>query len=210
MQLIYHTEVIINDNLCMILVNKIDPIISLYQCKKTVFSIQDLTLIWEINNPRYLKTKINRLIKSNKIYLIRKGFYCLEKNYDKIELANKMIVPSYFGLYSTLAQEGINFQYDSRVYSVSNQSRTIIVDQTEYVYRKIKNSALLNPRGLSFLGDKTVSSKERAIVDILYLSPDFTFDNARDVDWDLCVQLSRMYNNKRLTTQIKKLRGSYA
>jgi len=189
---------------------KPDPVISLYQSQKTVFSIKDLVLIWKIDNPNYLKTKINRLIKSQKLYYIRKGFYGLDANYDKIELANKMITPSYCGLYTVLAQGGINFQYDSSVYSASNQSRTIIVEKTKYVYRKIKDSALLNSIGLNFLGDKTVASKERAIVDILYLSPDFAFDNLSDIDWDLCLQIAKIYSNKRLASQIKKLKGNYA
>lgn len=189
---------------------KIDSIISLYQSQKTVFSIKDLVLIWKIDNPEYLKTKINRLIKSNKLYLIRKGFYAMDENYDKIELANKMITPSYFGLYSTLVQEGINFQYDSRVYSASNQSRIIKIDQTEYVYKKIKDSALLNPIGLNFLGDITVSSKERAIVDTLYLAPDFTFDNPSNVDWGQCLTIAKIYKNKRLMSQVKKLKETYA
>ncbi|MEI6498997.1 MAG: hypothetical protein WCO23_03470 [bacterium] len=189
---------------------KPDPVISLYQSQKTVFSIKDLVLIWQIDNPNYLKTKINRLIKSQKLYYIRKGFYGLDTNYDKIELANKMITPSYSSLYSVLAREGINFQYDSAVYSASDQSRTIVVEKTKYIYQKIKESALLNPIGINFLGDKTVASKERAIVDMLYLSPDFAFDNLSNIDWGLCLQIAKIYSNKRLVAQIKKLKGIYA
>ncbi|MGA2666713.1 MAG: hypothetical protein ABSE91_01315 [Patescibacteria group bacterium] len=194
----------------MISTIKTDPIISLYKSQKTVFSIKDLVLIWQIDNPDYLKTKINRLIKSQKIYLIRKGFYALDKNYDKTELANKMITPSYFGLYSILTQKGINFQYDSKIYSVSNQSRTITVENIEYVYKKIKDSALFNPIGINFLGNKTVASKERSIVDILYLSPNFSFDQLVNINWDLCLQIAQIYSNKRLSSQIKKLKENYA
>ncbi len=190
--------------------NKIDPIVLLYRSQKTVFSIKDLSLIWRIDKDDYLKTKINRLIKSQKLFLIRKGFYALGKNYDKIELANKMITPSYFGLYSALAQNGINFQYDSRIYSVSNQSRSITVGNTEYVYKKIKGPILLNPAGIHFLGNKTVASKERSIVDTLYLSPDFVFDQLTDIDWDLCLRIARAYSNKRLLSQIKRLKENYA
>lgn len=189
---------------------KIDSIISLYKSKKTVFSTKDLALIWMIDNPNYLKTKINRLIKTQKLQIIRKGFYSLDEKYDKIELVNKMITPSYYGLYSTLVENGINFQFDSRIYSVSDQSRTIIIGDQEYVYKKIKNSALLNPIGINFLGNKTASSKERAIADTLYLEPDFYFDNLINIDWALCMQIAKIYNNKRLTLQIKQLKEEYA
>ncbi|MCX6808490.1 MAG: hypothetical protein NTW50_02380 [Candidatus Berkelbacteria bacterium] len=189
---------------------KQNSIILLYRSNKTVFSVKDLALMWQVNNPNYLKTKINRLIKTGKIYFIRKGFYSLDNNYDKIELANKMIIPSYLGLYSVLAKEGVNFQYDSRIYSVTNQSRTINVENTSYIYRKIADSALLNPIGLNFLGNKTIATKERTIADTLYLSPDFTFDKLVDVDWTLCLQIAKIYKSKKLILQIKKLKEDNA
>lgn len=193
----------------MILEKRENSIVSLYKSKKTVFSVKDLVLIWKINNPYYLKTKVNRLIKSGQLYFIRKGFYALDENYNKVELANKMVTPSYVGLYSVLNWEGTNFQYDSRIYSVSEESRTIYVGDQGYVYRKIKKQALLNPVGLQFTGDKTIATKERAIVDMLYLEPDFYFDKLINVDWKLCFQIAKMYKNKRLNEALKDIKEAY-
>ncbi|PIS07997.1 hypothetical protein COT78_00765 [Candidatus Berkelbacteria bacterium CG10_big_fil_rev_8_21_14_0_10_43_13] len=190
--------------------NKENAIVSLYKSNKTVFSIKDLALIWQIDNSNYLKTKINRYLKSEKLYFIRKGFYALDGKYDVVELANKMIVPSYFGLYSVLAREGVNFQYDSRVFSVSRESRTIVVGETEYVYLKIKDSVLLNPLGLRFLGDKTISTKERAIVDLIYLWSGFAFDNLSNVDWDKCLAIANIYQSSKVLEKVKKLKEAYA
>lgn len=194
----------------MTLEKRENSIVTLYKSKKTVFSIKDLVLIWRINNPDYLKTKVNRLIKSGQLYFIRKGFYALDENYSKAELANKMVTPSYVGLYSVLNWEGTNFQYDSRIYSASDQSRTIYVGDQGYAYRKIKKQAFLNPVGLQFTGDKTIATKERAIVDMLYLEPDFYFDKLINVDWRLCFQIAKMYENKRLDQALMNAKEAHA
>lgn len=185
---------------------KKDPIDMLYQSKKTVFSLKDLSLYWRIENPKYLKTKTRRLVKSGRLLFIRKGFYALEKDYDRLELANKMITPSYVGLATILYREGVIFQYDSRIYSVADESRTIQVDDQIYVYRRINNKLFFNPQGLKFSGITSVASLERAVVDILYLEPDFYFDNLDSVDWNKCLLLSKNYNNRKMTQKIIRLK----
>lgn len=189
---------------------KKDPIDLLYQSKKTVFSLKDLSLYWQIENPAYLKTKTKRLVKSGRLLFIRRGFYALDKNYDRWELANKMITPSYVGLYTILTSEGTNFQYDSRIYCASRQSRTIYVGEQGYVYQKLNDKALLNPVGLKFDGAKTVATKERAIMDTIYLMPNFGFDKLINVDWKFCSKIAKIYRNKQMSARLKQLKEDYA
>ena len=189
---------------------KKDPVDMLYKSKKTVFSLKDLSLYWKIENQNYLKTKTRRLVKSGRLYFIRRGFYALDKDYDRWELANKMITPSYVGLYTILTSEGTNFQYDSRIYCASRQSRTIYVGKQGYVYKKLSDKALLNPIGLKLDGAKTVATKERAIMDTIYLMPDFYFDKLINVDWEMCYEIAKIYGNKKMNARLKQLKEDYA
>lgn len=189
---------------------KYNSIALLLKSQITVFSNRDLALLWQIDNRDYLKAKIYRLIKSGQLIRLQGGLYALDNIYDQIELANKLVVPSYVSTETILSQEGVIFQNDSRIYSISRQNRSITIKNQEYIYRKIKDSALQNNRGIVGNGFSSKASKERALVDLLYLVPDFYFDNLSNIDWEACLYIAQIFQNKSLVKRIIKLKEENA
>ena len=187
-----------------------NSITQLLKSKKTVFSTEDLVLIWQISEPNYLKTKIYRLVKSNQLLRIKNGLYAIDKNYSQNELANKLIVPSYISLQTVLQMNGINFQYNSATYSVSRLSKEVLINNKSFIYKKIKDLVLLNSNGIIRKENYSIASPERAILDTLYIYGNYYFDNLSGIDWKECNKLVEIYNNKNLIKRLNKLRKLYA
>lgn len=182
----------------------------LLRSKKTVFDFNDLALLWQIEDRKYLKTKVYRLVKNKQLLRIRKGIFVLDENYNRYELANKLVNPSYVSLQTILANEGIIFQYDSTIYSVSRINREIKVKNLKFIYRKIKDDILLNSEGININADFSVASKERALLDLLYLEKDYYFDNLKDINWQDIFDLVLIYQNKNLMKRLKLLKEDNA
>lgn len=186
-----------------------NSIVILLKTKRTVFSSRDLAMLWKIDDFNYLKIKVYRLVKSGALIRIKKGFFAFDDNYNVWELANKLCSPSYVSLRTVLADNGIIFQYDSAIYSVAKNSRVVMVGKQRFVYQKIKNEILFNPAGLKITNDCTSAILERAILDILYLQKDCYFDNIRPINWELCFELAKIYQNKNLEKRLQKLYQTY-
>ena len=137
--------------------------------------------------------------KKGYLHKITRGVYALGKDYSKLELANKLRRPSYISLYTVLQQKGVVFQPYSSIFVVDGRSQELELEGQKYVYRKIKDSILLNPLGIETVDEVTVAGIERAICDKLYLDGLEYFDNLRDVDWDVMTKLNaEVYNNSKV------------
>jgi len=177
----------------------------LLKSKKTVFRVEDIGKILGIANKKYLLVYINRMKKRGEIEMVKKGIYVLNKNYNILELANKIKSPSYVSLQTVLYNEGIIFQdFTTTITSVSNNSYKIKLTEKLFVYHKIKETILTNPLGIIFQGMARVAIKERAIADTLYLFGDYYFDNLENVDKKLLLQIGKNYNLK-VIKRIKKI-----
>lgn len=188
-----------------IIQNKESAIVSLLKSKMTVFETKDLVLLWQIFNPNYLKTKIYRLIQSGQLIGLRSGLCAIDQNYDRFELANKLVVPSYISAQTVLIRAGVNFQYDSTIYSVANRSFKIKIGADRFVFRKIKSNILFNPVGVNRTDNISIASAERAVVDMLYFEKGFYFDNLSNIDLNVCFTIATNYQNKRVIKDIKQL-----
>jgi hypothetical protein len=181
----------------------------LLKSKKTVFDFNDLTLLWQIKDQKYLKTKVYRLVKNRQILRLRKGIFVLDKDYNRYELANKLVNPSYVSLQTILANEGIIFQYDGTIYSVSRINKEIKIGKQRFVYRKIKDEALLNSEGIKIKTNFSIASEERALVDLFYLEKDCYFDNLEKINWEFVFDLALIYNNKSLVKRLKAIGAGF-
>lgn len=180
---------------------------SLYLADQTVFTTAEIGLVWQESNPENLKSKINYYCKTGLLTRVRRGIFTLfGREYRPLELANRIFVPSYISLETVLTKAGVIFQYDSRIYSVSYQTREVEVGKEKYIYRCVSPSILTNPIGIENVGNYTVASKERAFLDSLYLNGKQYFDHLDKMDWDLCRQILPIYQNLRL----EKLFETYA
>ena len=179
-------------------------LLDLMKLKQTVFTTKDISLVWNTDNSLFLKEKLYRYKKSNKIFRIRKGIYSKDENFDKNEFATKIFTPSYISFETVLAREGLIFQYYSQIFVASYQAKSLNVLNQEYVYRKIKDEILINIAGIENNRNYCIATKERAFLDRIYINKNFYFDNLSVLNWDKVFDLLPIYNNKSMQKTVNK------
>lgn len=188
---------------------KDNSLVILLRSKKTIFSVKDLALIWGITDDDYLKTKIYRLVKNGNLLRIKKGIYVLDKNYNIKELAVSIYTPSYISFETVLREAGIIFQHYETFFVAGSWSKTIKIDKKNFCFRKIKKEILFNSLGVINKDNYSIANSERAFLDMIYLFPDYYFDNLSVLDWDKCFELVKIYNNKELIKRLNKYHKDY-
>lgn len=176
--------------------------------KQSVFTTQDLRLLWQVSDKRKLFEIIKYYLRTKRLQSIYKGLYILSENIrtpSPNEIAQKLIPLSYISLSTALTFHGINFQYDSAVHSVSLTSRQYKINGQAFIYHKIKDIVFFDQAGLENKGTYTIASPERAVCDTLYFFPDWSFDNLDKINKDKLLELSAIYHNEKLEQRVKKL-----
>ena len=141
-------------------------------------------------------------MKSKELYPLRRGIYAKDKNYDRLELANKIFSPAYISFETVLAKEGVVFQHYDRIFVASYLTREISCDGRIYAYRRLKNYVLANSSGVEIKANYSIASRERAFLDTLYLNPNYHFDNLSSIDWTKCREILPIYGNKALAKRL--------
>ena len=177
-------------------------ILSILREGNTVFTFKDILLSSRETNTSLLKRRINYYVKNKELYPIRKGIYAKDKNYDRLELANRIYTPSYISLETVLSREGIVFQHYEQIFLVSYLTREIICDGQKYVFRKIKDTLLTNSLGLEKKDNYFIASRERAFLETVYLNKNYYFDNLSSIDWDRCFEILYIYENKAMEKRL--------
>jgi hypothetical protein len=185
--------------------NKSDWLLKLYQNPRTVFGLADIALIIGDSDAISLTKKIHYQIQKGNLKNPRKGLYTKPK-FNPLAMACTIYTPSYLSLDYVLQKEGIIFQYDSTITSLSYLSRTITVDKTLISYRKIKDAILLNTKGI-IANDNgiNIATKERAFLDMLYLNGNMYFDTINTIDPKIIYKLLPIYDSKVLEKRVKKI-----
>lgn len=182
-----------------------DLIYKLYNDKRTVFTLQEIAMLVDEPNFNKLKQRINYYVRTGKIKNPRRSIYTKE-NYSVEELACKIYKPAYLSLEYILQKSGIVFQYNSSVTTISYLSRTINIDGSEFVFRKIKNKILYNTTGIIMYDNGiSMASPARALLDTLYLNKEYYFDSMERIDKEKVLDLLPVYQSARLTNQVQKL-----
>lgn len=182
------------------------PIISLHRANKSVFTTDDLRIIWDEADSEKLKNKIAYFTRSGQLKRLAKGVYALDDNYNRYELATSIYSPSYISFETVLRNEGLIFQHYQTIFSASYLSRELAVDDNQLTYRKIKNEVLVNTDGIIQHSGFAIASKERALLDTLYINPKFYCDNLSQVDWTTCMSLVGIYDNKSLVSRVEEMK----
>jgi len=184
---------------------KVDIVLALYKESRTVFRLKDIAILVGEENFQSLNKKLNYYVKTGKLENPRKGIYA-KPGYNIEELACTIFSPSYISLEYVLQKSGIVFQYDSRITSVSYLSRDIEVRNQQFVFRKIRGSALVNTLGIIRQTNHiNIASPERAFLDLLYLKKDYYFDNLNPLDKDLIYKLLPLYQSRSLSIIATKM-----
>ncbi len=184
---------------------KTDIVLAIYRESRTVFRLKDIAILVNEESFQSLNKKLNYYVQTGKLENPRKGIYA-KPGYNIEELACTIFTPSYISLEYVLQKAGIVFQYDSRITSISYLSRNIEVGNQQFVFRKIKWSALVNTSGIIRQSNHiNIASPERAFLDLLYLAKDYYFDNLNPLNKQLIRKLLPVYQSKGLSRTVLKL-----
>ncbi len=181
-----------------------DILSALLRSKKSVFTFKEVLLRWRNVDAKKLMQRINYYVKQGKLYPIRRGLYAKDKNYDRLEVATKIIRPAYISFETVLRNEGLIFQFYSQIFVASTHSRTITCDGQEYIFRTIKESILTNPKGVEINDNYSIASAERAFLDILYIYNDYYLDNPNPLNWEKVYEILPIYDNKRMKRKVDR------
>jgi len=179
-------------------------IAKLYQSPKTIFTTKDLALLWEETNSINLKSKIGYYVKQGVLIRLTRGIFAKDKNYNPKELATSIYTPSYISFETVLREAGIIFQHYDTIFVASMWPLIKKIDKHTFSFRKLKNTALYNPAGIKNENNFSIATPERAFLDMIYLFPKYYFDNLKPINWELCFELTKIYNNKQLIKRLTK------
>ena len=172
---------------------------------KTVFSSKDISLLWSEASTAATRVRLNYFVKKGDLYQIRKGLYAKDENYNKLELATRILIPSYVSFETVLAKEGLIFQYYEPIFIASYATRQITINQQVYSFRKIKNTVLMNSEGIEHVNETSIAERERAFLDMIYINANYHFDNIRSINWDMVFEILPIYNNQKMAKNVKTL-----
>lgn len=68
----------------------------------------------------------------------------------------------------------------------------------------MKDYVLSNTTGIEHVNGIATATKERALLDRVYVSKNYYFDNLRGIDWDMVFEILPIYHNKRMEKTMKR------
>lgn len=184
-------------------------IAKLYQSSKTILTIKDIALLWEETNPINLKSKVSYYTKQGVLIRLTRGVFAKDKNYNPKELATSIYTPSYISFETALREAGIIFQHYDTIFIAGPWPLTKKIDKHIFTFRKLKDSLLYNSAGIKNENNFSIAGPERAFLDMIYLFPEYYFDNLKPINWELCFELAKIYDNKQLIKRLAKYQKNY-
>jgi predicted transcriptional regulator of viral defense system len=185
-------------------------IAKIYQCQNTILTNKSLALIWQETNPNNLKAKIAYYVKQGVLIRLTRGVFAKDRHYNLKELANSIYAPSYISFETVLREAGIIFQHYDTIFVASPWPKTITIDTHTITFRTLKETVLFNSTGIVNKDGYNIATPERAFLDMIYLFPNYYFDNLKSINWEMCDRLVKMYENKQLIKRLDKYRKNYA
>jgi hypothetical protein len=186
-------------------INPENIIFSIYKDARTVYRLKDIALLAGDSDFQSLNKKLNYYVRTGKLLNPRKGLYA-KPDYNREELACTVFTPSYISVEYVLQRSGIIFQYESAITTVSYLNRMIEVDDTIYQFHKIKGDILVNLKGIiRHFNQINIASPERAFLDLIYLNPEYYFDNLSPLKRDIVLGLLSIYNSKSMSDRVNKI-----
>src|SRR3989337_1910746 len=173
-------------------------IANLYQSQKTVFTTRDLAIIWQETNQDRLKSKVAYYVKRGVLNRLTRGVFAKDKNYNPRELATSIYTPAYISFETVLRETGIIFQHYEAIFAATKWTKTMTIDKNIITFRKLKDIVLFNSPGVVSKDNYSIATPERAFLDMIYLFPNYYFDNLGSINWEKCDELAKIYDNKEL------------
>jgi len=185
-------------------------IAKLYQSPKTILSNKDIALIWQENDKESLYAKTAYYVKQKALIRLTRGVFAKDKDYNPKELATSIYTPSYISFETALREAGIIFQHYDTIFVASKWPKTMTIDKSTFTFRKLKDMLLFNSVGVVNKNNYSIATAERAFLDMIYLFPNYYFDNLKSINWEKCDELVKIYSNKQLIKRLAQYRKNYA
>jgi hypothetical protein len=170
----------------------------LLRSPQTIFSNKDVSLLWNESDRHVVGNRLKKYAKLGKLVRVRNGFYAKDNNYNIFELATRIYTPSYISFETVLAKEGVNFQYYGNIFVASYLTRDIFIGKQRISFLKMKDGALSSQLGIQNVDGVAEACKERAMLDRIYVSKQYYFDNLEGVDWKMISEILPIYENKKM------------
>lgn len=187
-----------------------NTVAKLFQSTKTILTTQDLSLLWMENDPSKLNSKIAYYVKNGTLIRLTRGVFAKDKNFGLKELATSLYSPSYISFETVLREAGVVFQHYESVFVAGKWPKTVTIDKYTLIFRKLKDSVLFSTNGIIIKDNYSIATPERAFLDMIYLFPNYYFDNLKSINWSLCKEIVKIYNNKEMVKRLNKYRKSNA
>lgn len=179
-------------------------IAKLYQSNKTILTNKDIALIWWETDRCKLNNKTAYYVRQGALIRLTRGVFAKDKNFNTKELATSLYTPSYVSFETVLREAGIIFQHYDTIFVASRLPRTLTIDKYKITFRKLKDTVLFNSTGIDNKENYSIATPERAFLDMIYLFPNYYFDNLRSINWTLCDEIVKVYDNKQLIKRLNK------
>lgn len=160
---------------------------------KTAFTLGDIQSFWGEKDRRKVVITARRMVKSKILLKLGKGYYALSNDYNRFELANIIISPSYISLHSALLFWGVAFQKEDTLYSIALLHYEKNLDGTIYKYHAMKKELFFDVRGIILKDNISIATPERAILDSFYFGFLVNLDNAEVLAKSELENLSLLY-----------------
>lgn len=181
----------------------------LLRSPKTVFTINDIVLLWGEKGAANVRVRLSSYVKKGRLIRVYQGIYAKDKNYDHLELATRIYTPSYISFETVLTRSGVNFQYYGNIFVASYVTREIEADGQKISFIRMKDYVLSNTAGIEHVNDVATATKERAFLDRVYISQDYHFDHLDVLDWTKVFEILPIYRNKRMEKKVAEYFKGY-
>jgi hypothetical protein len=179
-------------------------ITKLYQTQKTILTNKDLALIWQENDGKKLNAKNSYYVKQKDMIRLTRGVFAKNYDYNPKELATSIYTPAYISFETVLRESGVIFQHYDTLFVASKWPKTMTVDKYTFTFRKLKDAVLFNPTGITSKDNYSIATTERAFLDMIYLFPNYYFDNLKSINWEKCEEMVKIYDNKQMIKRLHK------
>ena len=181
----------------------------LYQSSKTILTNKDLALIWQENDKNNLNAKTAYYVKQKVLTRLTRGVFAKNKDYNPKELATSIYAPSYISFETVLREAGVIFQHYDTIFVVAKWPKTMTIDKHTFTFRKLKDAVRFNSTGVVSKDNYSAATPERAFLDMIYLFPNYYFDNLQSINWAKCDEMVKIYDNQQLIKRLNKYRKNY-
>ncbi len=188
------------------MINITKKLLKLNDSGKTVFSTADLMLFWGIEDKNKLWVYISRILKKGYLKHIRRGLYSLDSvEINNFELTGKLKKNSYISFETVLLKNGVINQWYDTYFAAADRKLEIRNKYGKFNYRKLSEKVLNNRLGIINKGNYFIANTERAICDYFYKVGFQQLDDLDEINETELIQISKIYQNKRLEKDILKL-----